>query len=124
MNIGQDINGDIEIIDGQLVLVGEQFGTQLREIEEHIEQRLRTFFGEYFLNTTIGVPYLEEIFKKNPNFNVVESIFINEILAVPGVIRILEFNMDQNKDTRNLFFSALKIQATDGVIEFENLEVA
>lgn len=121
MNIAQDINGDIDIVDGQLVLVGNQFGSQGREIEEHIEQRLRTVLGEHFLDKTIGLPWFDDIFTKNPNIPVVEATVINEILNTPGVIRILEFNTDFNKGIRQLFFPLLKIQYTDDVIEFENL---
>lgn len=117
MNIGQDTSGDLEVVDGQLVLVGEQFGTQLREIEEHLEQRLRTLFGDWFLDTSLGIPYFEEVFQKPFNASVVESIFINEILATPGVIRLIEFNMDIDKLTRNLKVDFV-CESTAGIIQF------
>jgi len=123
MNVGQDVNGDIDVVDGQLVLVGEQYATQLREIEEHLEQRLRTVQGEWFLERTIGLPYFDEIFTKPSNIQLIEALFIQEILDTPGVIRLLEFNMDLNKQTRTLFFPQLKIQATSGVIDFAGFEV-
>ena len=93
MNIAQDLNGDLDVVDGQLVLVGNQFGTQLRELEEHLEQRLRTLFGDWFLDTSLGIPYFEEVFQKPFNASVVESLFINEILSTPGVSRQWEFKV-------------------------------
>ena len=117
MNLGQDVNGDLEIVNGQLVLVGKQFGTQFREIEEHLEQRLRTLFQDWFLDQSIGVPYFEDIFTKPFNASVVESIFVNEILSTPGVLRLIEFNLDLNKQNRTLIvlFTA---EAVDGIIQF------
>lgn len=122
MNIGQDINGDFDVVDGQLVLVGAKFGTQLRELEEHLEQRLRTLFADWFLDTSLGIPYFEEVFKKPFNASVVESIFINEILATPGIIRLIEFNMDLDKGTRFLQIN-LTAESTAGVIQFNSEEL-
>lgn len=123
MNIAQDESGDIEVVNGRLVLVGAQFGTQLREIEEKVEQRLRTFFGEHFLDRSLGIPYFEDIFTKPARMSVIEPLLVNEILQTPGVVRLLEFNLDLNKTDRVLFFTALRIQATSGVIEFSELEL-
>lgn len=117
MNIGQDANGDIDVQNGQLVLVGFQFGTQLREIEEHLEQRLRTLSADWFLDTSLGIPYFEEVFQKPFNASVVESIFINEILSTPGVIRLIEFNMDFSKANRQLQVT-FTAESTAGVIVF------
>ena len=82
--------GDIAVDDqGQMVLVTGQ-----EEIREHSGQRLKTFFGEWFLDTTLGIPYFDEIFEKGQNVNDIDAIFINEILATPGIIRLLEFDID------------------------------
>lgn len=123
MNIGIDVEGDLDIQNGQLVLVGDLFATQQREIKEHIEQRLRTFFGEWFLDTTLGIPYLEEVFTKPVDVSFIESLFIQEILETPGVVRIQDFNMDLDKETRNLIVTPLRIESTAGVINFETLEI-
>jgi len=117
VNIALDVNRDLDVVDGQLVLVGDQFGTQLRELDEHLEQRLRTLFQDWFLDTTLGIPYFEEVFQKPFNASVVESIFINEILATPGIIRLIEFNMDIDKSTRFLKVT-FTAESTSGVIEF------
>lgn len=125
MNLGQNnLTLDLDVVDGQLVLVGQQFGTQQREIEEHTEQRLRTHLGEWFANITIGIPYFEEVFAKPTNVALIESILINEILGTPGVIRLLAFNMDINKFNRTLIVTPLTIESTAGVIEFGELELA
>jgi len=81
--------GDLELDKGQLVLVTGQ-----EEIRQHSSQRLRTFLGEWFLDIFLGLPYFEEIFEKGLDVNNVDSIFINEILQTPGIIRLLDFNLD------------------------------
>lgn len=82
--------GDLETTaQNQLVLVRGQ-----EEIRQHSAQRLRTFFGEWFLDLFIGIPYLQEIFEKGVDLNNLDSIFINEILQTPGIVRLLEFDLD------------------------------
>lgn len=82
--------GDLQITDqGQLVLVQGQ-----EEIRQHSAQRLRTFFSEWFLDTTIGIPYFDQIFEKRQNVNDIDALFINEILSTPGIIRLLDFDLD------------------------------
>jgi len=124
LNLGQDIDNDLEVVNGQLVLVGSRQGSQTREIEEHIEQRLRTLRGEWFLDNTIGIPYFEEFYRKDFDAGFIESLLIQEILETPGVVRLLEFNMSLDKNTRTLNVTPLRIEAISGVIDFENLEVA
>lgn len=81
--------GDLQLEKGQLVLVTGQ-----EEIRQHSAQRLRTFLGEWFLDLFIGLPYFEEIFEKGVDVNNIDSIFINEILQTPGIVRLLDFNLD------------------------------
>lgn len=74
---------------GQLELVSDT-----EEIAQFLAQRLRTFFGEWFLDNTIGVPYFEEIFTKQQNVDAIEAIFIDEILSTPGVVQLFSFELD------------------------------
>jgi hypothetical protein len=83
-------NGDWELDErGNLLLVTGQ-----EEIAQVSAQRLRTFFGEWFLDTSIGIPYFDQIFEKGQNVNDIDAIFISEILQTPGIIRVLEFDLD------------------------------
>lgn len=112
MNLGINSSGDIDIQSGQLVLIEGQ-----EEIRQHLEQRLRTFLGEWFLDQSIGLPYFDDILKKNVIASEVESIFINEILSTPGVVRLIEFTLDLDKAQRALKVSFVA-ETVDGIIEF------
>lgn len=113
MNIAIDPNtGDLQLSKGQLVLIDGQ-----EEIKQHVEQRLRTFQGEWFLDITIGLPYYDEILKKNVNPSTIDALFIDEILASPGIIRLLSFNSDLDNSSRKLKIDC-EAQTIDGVVDF------
>lgn len=62
-------------------------------VAQSIEIRLRTFLGDWFLDTTHGVPYFEDILKKVANLALIESILRAQILDVRGVRAIASFEM-------------------------------
>lgn len=46
---------------------------------------IRTYLGECYFDTTIGVPYLTEIFGKKPPLGLLKQRFIEAALTVSGV---------------------------------------
>ena len=79
------------------------------QIRQHVIQRLRTYRSEWFLNTTVGVPYFEYIFTKKYNLSTVSSILRRIILLTPGVDRIEEFNVSVNFKSRTFkLFASIK----------------
>lgn len=108
---------DLDLVAGQLVIVEGQ-----EEIKQHLEQRLRTFLNEWFLDLSIGLPYFEEVLKKQVNTNAIDSIFIDEIVQCPGVIRLLDFNLDLDKETRQLNVTG-EIETIEGSVDFSVIGV-
>src|ERR1700676_4545555 len=47
---------------------------------------IMTYQGEAFWDTTIGVPYLTQIFGKSPTIEQLKSLFTTAALTVPDVI--------------------------------------
>ena len=72
------------------------------KVAQQIKINLLSFLGEWFLDNTYGVPYLEDILVKNPRMSAVETIFRSHINSVPNVIRITSFSMDWNRRERTL----------------------
>lgn len=95
MDIQQTTTGDIAIVNNTI-----HFFTGADEVGQRITQRLRTFLGEWFLNQNIGVPYFQEILKKNPNNRIVEAVFKREIIDTPGVIGLESFEILADNATR------------------------
>jgi len=71
-------------------------------VAQQIKITLLAFYGEWFLDTTFGVPYLTDIFTKAPNMSAIENILRARIMAVPDVERIEAFAMEVNKGNRTL----------------------
>ena len=101
-----DSDGDLVLQETDLVLTTGQ-----EAIEQHLTQRLRTFVGEWFLNNTIGIPYFQQIFKKQPDPIIVDSVLKKEIIETPGIAKLVDFELDLDS-TRvlNLSFRAQTIE--------------
>jgi len=112
MNIGIDSTGDWDISEGELVMTSGQ-----EEIRQFIIQKFKTSFGEWFLDVRLGIPYFEQIFKKIVDPAIVESIFINEIIFTPGIVSLLEFDLNLDKVTRTLSVD-MRATTVDGEINF------
>lgn len=96
-------DNDLLFENNSLVLVTGQ-----QEVKQRLEQRIQTFFGEWFLNTAEGVPYYQDILIKNPNVGLVEATFKNVITLTPGVSELLEFDFTFDKQARE---ATLKFRA-------------
>lgn len=60
-----------------------------------VAQRLRialyTFYGEWFLDDTLGVPYMQQVFTKVRKKSTIDLIFQGIITADEGVIELVTF---------------------------------
>jgi hypothetical protein len=72
------------------------------KVAQQIKINLLSFLGEWFLDNTYGVPYLEDILVKNPRMAVVETIFRYHIINIPHVIRVDALSLDWDRKTRLL----------------------
>lgn len=90
-------DGDLEIKNGDLLLTSGD-----EAVRQHLQQRLRTFLGEWFLDLDVGVPYFQDILVKNPNVNQVDGILKQTILTTPGVVELVSFSMSFDSTARTL----------------------
>lgn len=105
-DIKLDSDGDILLEETDLVLTTGQ-----EAIQQHSAQRLRTFVGEWFLNNTIGVPYFQQIFKKQPDPVIVDSVLKKEIIETPGITKLIDFELDLDSSrVLNLDYKAQTIE--------------
>lgn len=107
-----DENGDFAVRNGDFYFVEGVDATI-----QFLNQRLRLFLAEWFLDETKGIPYFDEVFIKNPNPIVLDSIFKTTIIETPGVLELLVFNMDIDSARRKLTVSG-RIRALDGEADF------
>lgn len=103
-----DASGNIKIITG------------VESLAENIDQRLKLFLGKWFMDTTAGVPYFEEILKKPVDPDLVASILNAEILKEPEVTGITNVTADLDANTRDFSYSA----TVNHIFSDEPLEVS
>lgn len=82
-------NHDIDLTGNNMSLVSGP-----DEYRQKIIQRLKMFLGEWFLDESRGIPYIDSVFEKGTPANEIESVFIEQILSVQGVIRMLKFDIE------------------------------
>ena len=101
-----DSNNDLALVNGQILRV-----TQAEQVVQHVRTRLLFYLGEWFLDTSAGVPYFQEIFLKPANIANVESRIKAQIIETPEVESLTSFSLDFNKTTRvvRIFFEARTI---------------
>lgn len=111
----QDTYGDLTFTNNSLTFV-----EGADEVVQRLRQRLRTFLGEWFLDTSLGVPYFQEILKKNPQQGVVDAILKKHIVNTPGVINLLEYVFVVNTAERTSTLT-FKVLSVDGPIDLEEI---
>lgn len=55
-------------------------------LAQNAASAIKLFLGEQWYNTTIGVPYFQQIFGKTPNIPLLKAKFLAAALQVPGVV--------------------------------------
>lgn len=86
----------------------------LESVAQKIKIRLRTYFGEWFKDTTIGVPYFQEILKKGVSKDYVDTIFIDIIRDTDGVLRVTQYISEIT--TQGVYRAAFTAETTDNQI--------
>lgn len=94
---------DIIIKDGDFLLIDDA-----ERVAQQIKVKLLTLLGEWFLDTTWGVPYLEYILIKQPNRALIYQILREQILSVDDVkgLNSLDLGYDVRKRTLMVNYEA------------------
>ena len=91
---------DILIKDGDFLLIDNA-----ERVAQQIKVKILTFLGEWFLDTTWGVPYLEYILVKQPNQELIKQILSEQILSVDDVKSLNALELDYQVKVRTLIIN-------------------
>ena len=91
---------DILIKDGDFLLIDNA-----ERVAQQIKVKLLTFLGEWFLDNTWGVPYLEYILVKQPNQDLIKQILSEQILSVDDVKSLNALELDYQVKVRTLIIN-------------------
>mgnify|MGYP001384010779 CR=1 FL=1 len=81
-------------------------------VGQHVRQRLQTYSEEWFLDQSIGVPWLDEVLGLSYNPVLAESIVKAEIMDTDLVTGITSFSVGFNRQTRGLIIKDVSINTT------------
>ena len=91
-------SNDLVIKNNDLILIDNA-----ERVAQQVLITLRFWFGEWFLDTREGVPYLEYVLVKNPNMSHIRQILTEKIQSVEGVKRIISLDFDFRRVARELY---------------------
>jgi hypothetical protein len=86
-------------------------------IQQDILQRLSTFFGEWFLDTSYGIDWFGMILVKNPDQKKIDALFVSTILTTPGVLNLITYSSTPNFTQRTMSIQ-FSCQVSSGVIDY------
>lgn len=109
-----DNDGDLLVTNNELTLT-----TGREAIRQHIQTSYRLFFGEWFLDIGIGVPYFETVFQKQANFVAVQQVLKSVVINTPGVIGLLSFLFDYFPTTREADVEFVA-NTEEGILDFRD----
>lgn len=90
--------------DGSLAIV-----TGAEAVGQHVRQRVMTFEGEWFLDVTCGLPWLDQLFGRRYDPALAEAIVKAEILDTDGVTEITSFSVAFKSALRNLVIKDVRV---------------
>ena len=99
--------------DGDLPAGPARAATGLALISQRIRRRLRTVQGEWFLDPSEGLPYLEWISTRPPPTTSIATLTPEAVLGVPGVVRVEDWAAVHDVESATLRISGLVITDTD-----------
>jgi hypothetical protein len=60
--------------------------TPAYSLAQDVASTVRLFLGELYYNTTLGIPYFEDVLGKLPPISLLSGLIERAALAVPGVV--------------------------------------
>jgi hypothetical protein len=78
------------------------FAVDSEATAQNVRTRLQLLLGEWFLDITAGVPYLQSITPKPVDLALCESIFKQTCIDTDGVDQLVSFRMNYDSTARSL----------------------
>lgn len=103
-------NHDLMFKNNRLVLVDGA-----NQKAQQIKIALLTFLGEWFLDTSHGVPYFEQVLLKQVDKVKIENVFRQKIAAVKDVKRVLKLNTQIDRKER-LLLVEFEAETDEGLV--------
>lgn len=110
-------NGDAVFVNGSTAVTSEAGAN----VAQRLYIMLKTFAGEWYLNTDHGIPYFQSILGQKTTSQAIDLIFQQKILAEEGVQEIVEFTSSLSPS--RLYSMNFKVKANNLVVDIPTIEV-
>lgn len=108
-----ELTGDLAIESNKFVLIDGR-----QEIRQRLIHNLKTFLGEWFLDTTLGVPYFQIVFVKGASPALIADVLKSAILSTVGVTTLTRFEPLDLQPNRALIVD-FSVKTTQGTIDIQ-----
>tara|TARA_Y100001956_G_scaffold73300_1_gene79380 strand:- start:317 stop:676 length:360 start_codon:yes stop_codon:yes gene_type:complete len=105
------VSGDIDITGNKVRLTT----SNIEEVRQKVEIRLRTFKEEWFMNVEAGLPYFQIILQKGVSKNYIDAQVKSVTLKTNGVIGIESFNSEIDNRTRT-YIANMRLTTSEGIV--------
>lgn len=109
-----DESGDLALREGANGALEIYLVEGVDAIVQRLRILLRFWLGAWFLDTSEGIPYLEQILVKNPDVRLIQLLFRRVILQCPGIARVDKLDPVYDPAGRRLALEGLEISLLDG----------
>lgn len=88
-------------------------------VAQQVLIRLKLFLGEWFLDERVGIPYFRDILVRNPNLDLIRSIYKKTLLDTPGVASVESVTLDIDTASRTLTLSFSATLDSGGTLTYD-----
>ena len=112
---------DVGLVNGDLPVYPEQI-ENLDLAMQRLETALQTYLGEWVLDTSVGMPFIEWLTTRRPDHVAIGAVILIEIRAVPGVLRVDNWTTSYTQST-STFTASGDVVVEDGEVGTVLVEV-
>mgnify|MGYP003126194735 FL=1 len=110
-------DGDLEFVGGDLELLNDESEVS----RQALQIELKTFRGEWFLDVSLGIPYLKSILKKGVSKSFVDNIFIDKVRNGYGIESLISFESEITSNRRYVIRQLKAKSITGEIISVSNV---
>lgn len=100
-----DVNGNIAVASNPYSLA------------QDAASAIKTFLGEAYLDTSLGIPWFQQIFGKAPTLSYIKQQLVNVVLTVPDVVAAQCFITNV---THRVVSGQVQVTSTTGTVSAAN----
>ena len=89
-------------------------------MQQKLAVRLRLSLGEWFLDTSAGVPYLQQILGQKGKIEATRATLLSCVSTCPGVAEVLSFDFNVDTRTRQATLNVVARATTGEIVTVED----